>query len=159
MADNKTRLDVLRILIQNKSFDNQEDLLYELKQEGFCITQPTLSRDLRRLHVLKTFDGEGKSVYVMPGSGSANHVAMKHPRERLTQSFGFLSVDFSGNLAVLKTLHGYANSLAVEIDIHREPEILGSLAGDDTVLLVLREGADRSVVTNLLAEIIPHYEE
>ena len=96
----------------------------------------------------------------LPADGGFNHVsANKRPKERLTQSYGFLSLDFSGDIVVLKTLHGYANSLAAEIDEHECSEILGSLAGDDTILLILREGAEREIVFKLMREIIPRFDK
>lgn len=160
MSAKKTRQDVLRIIIQSKSFDNQEELLADLKSEGFNIAQPTLSRDLKQLKASKVYNKDGKYSYLLPADGGFNHVsANKRPKERLTQSYGFLSLDFSGDIVVLKTLHGYANSLAAEIDEHECSEILGSLAGDDTILLILREGADREVVFKLMREIIPRFDK
>ena len=159
MPTKKTRLDVLRHLIQNKTFDNQEDLLSNLSKEGFKIAQPTLSRDLRQLKVSKTYDKQGRYIYVLPSDANFHHVSSnKQPKERMTQSFGFLSLGFSGNIAVVRTLHGYANSLAAEIDDHLIPEILGTLAGDDTILLIMQEGADRNAVLKLMEEIIPGFE-
>ncbi len=160
MSTKRTRLDVLRLLIRNKSFDNQEELLSDLKKEGFLIAQPTLSRDLRQLKVAKVYNKDGRYSYVLPGSNPFNHVSsIKRHKERLTQSFGFISMEFSANIVVIKTLHGYANSLAAEIDEHEVPEILGSLAGDDTLLLVLREGADHKPIYEMMKKIIPHIEE
>lgn len=160
MSEKRTRLDVIRILIQNKSFRNQEELMKDLEKEGYKIAQPTLSRDLKLLKVSRIYDKNGRYTYVMPAIATVNHVSnMKLSRQRVTQSYGFLSNDFSGNIAVLHTLHGYANSLAAEIDEHQVPEILGSLAGDDTVLLILREGTDRDVIIDLLRTMIPNYDE
>ena len=153
-------MDVLRILIRNKAFDNQEQLLADLKNEGFTIAQPTLSRDLRQLKVAKVYNKDGQYSYVLPGASPFNHVSdTKSPKKRMTQSFGFISMTFSANIVVIKTLHGYANSLAAEIDDHEVPEILGSLAGDDTILLVLKEGADHKPIQELMASIIPNIEE
>lgn len=157
MSVKKTRLDVLRYLLGSKRFDNQEDLLKDLRSQGFDVAQPTLSRDLHYLKVSKVFDAEGKSVYTLPHDVTMNQISVKHPKEKLTQSFGFLLAKFSGNLMVLKTLHGYASSLAAEIDNYTIPEILASLAGDDTVLLVLKENADRNAILDLLKKIIPRF--
>jgi len=157
MSAKKTRLDVLRYLLGNKRFDNQEELLKDLKAQGFDVAQPTLSRDLHYLKVSKVFDADGHSVYTLPQDVTANHISLKKPKERLTQSFGFLQAHFSDNLMVIKTLHGYASSLAAEIDNYIIPEILGSLAGDDTILLVLKENAERSAITDLLQKIVPRF--
>ena len=157
MSAKKTRLDVLRYLLGSKRFDNQEDLLRDLKAQGFEVAQPTLSRDLHYLKVSKVFDSEGRAIYTLPKDTFGNHISMKRPKERLTQSFGFLMAQFSGNLMVLKTLHGYASSLAAEIDNYTLPEIIGTLAGDDTVLLILSEGADRRAIFDLMEKIIPRF--
>lgn len=150
---------MLRSLLKDKVYDNQTELIAAMRAEGFEMTQPTLSRDLRRLRVSKIYNSKGKYVYVLPGMSLDKHVAPRRHRETMRQSFGFLSVGYSGNIIVLKTLNGFAGSLAAEIDNHESSEILGSLAGDDTLLLVLREGADRDKVNNMLSEIIPHFGE
>ena len=160
MANKRTRLDVLRRLFENNSYDNQVDILNDLKNEGFMLAQPTLSRDMRQLKVSRIYNKDGKTVYVLPNEKKFNHVSHeKRRKEKVTQSFGFLSLSFSGNIAVVKTLHGYANSLAAEIDEFEVPEVLGSLAGDDTILLVLKEGASREAVRSLIRNIVPGYDE
>lgn len=113
---------------------------------------------MRSMQVYRVYNAAGRAIYVLPTVGVANRVSQRRNRERLAQSFGFLSVEFSGNIAVLKTLNGYANTLAVEIDAHNHPDILGSLAGDDTLLLVLRESVSRDVVHGILKDLIPNYE-
>ena len=158
MAQKKGRLKILRQLLEKKAYDNQEDLLIDLEKEGFKTTQSTLSRDMRSMQVYRVYNAAGRAIYVLPTVGVANRVSQRRNRERLAQSFGFLSVEFSGNIAVLKTLNGYANTLAVEIDAHNHPDILGSLAGDDTLLLVLRESVSRDVVHGILKDLIPNYE-
>ena len=157
MSAKKTRLDVLRYLLANKQFDNQEDLLTDLRAQGFDVAQPTLSRDLHYLKVSKVFDVEGHSVYTLPQDIGANHISIKKPKQRLTQSFGFIKAQFAGNMLVLKTLHGYASSPAAEIDNYTIPEIAGSLAGDDTILLIMRDGANREAVVNLMSRIVPRF--
>ena len=69
---------------------------------------------------------------------------------------GVIGIEFSGNLAVIKTRPGYASSVAYDIDDHSFDEILGTIAGDDTILLVLREGCTRTSVMNALSLIIPN---
>lgn len=160
MTEKIERQKALQQIIQEKAFRNQGELLSVLKKEGFDVAQPTLSRDLKQMKVSKVYDKDGKYFYVIPGVATMKYVSGdKKPKERLTQSFGFLGLTFSGDIAVVKTLHGYANSLAAEIDDRDCNEILGSLAGDDTVLLVLKEGSNRQIVYELMKEIIPHFEE
>lgn len=69
---------------------------------------------------------------------------------------GFLSIEFSENIAVIKTKPGYASSLAYDIDNHNFTEIIGTIAGDDTLMLIIREGATRSAVKNALSLVIPN---
>lgn len=158
-AENQKRIETLRLLLTKKVYDNQSELIEAMRHEGYEMTQPTLSRDLRRLRVSKIYNSRGKYVYVLPGMSLTDRPATRRHRETVKQSFGFLSITYSGNIAVLKTLNGFANSLAAEIDSIDSAEILGSLAGDDTILLVLREDADREKVNMLLSEIIPHFGE
>ncbi len=157
MAIKKTRLEVLRYLLANKHFDNQEDILKDLRAQGFKVAQPTLSRDLHNLKVSKVFDDEGHSIYALPQEVAPNDVSYRKSKVHLVQNFGFLKAVVSGNLMVIKTLHGYASSLAAEIDNYTIPEIIGSLAGDDTVLLVLKEDANLQSVKDLMTKIIPHF--
>ena len=69
---------------------------------------------------------------------------------------GFIGIEFSGNIAVIKTRPGYASSLAYDIDDHNFDEIIGTIAGDDTIMLVIREGYSRQNVTDTLRQIIPN---
>lgn len=153
MAAKKTRLEMLRALVTNNVYESQEELLDALKNEGFAVAQPTLSRDLRALKVSKVCT-EGGYAYVLP---SATEQTEKFPS--VPHSYGFKSVDFSGNIAVFKTINGHASSLSAVIDDRHVREIVGTVAGDDTVIAVLREGTPRNVIFNLLREIIPNYGE
>lgn len=153
MAAKKTRLEMLRTLVTNNVYESQEELLDALRNEGFAVAQPTLSRDLRTLKVSKVCT-EGGYAYVLP---SATEQAEKY--SPTPHSYGFKSVDFSGNIAVFKTINGHASSLSTVIDDRHVREIVGTVAGDDTIIAVLREGTPRSVIFNLLREIIPNYGE
>ena len=82
------------------------------------------------------------------GSGSQEDSVMNQPR------YGFVSLNFSGNMAVIKTKPGYASSLAYDVDNHNLPGVLGTIAGDDTLLIVLTEGANRQEIKRLLEPII-----
>ena len=146
---------MLRSLLQNNAYESQEELLNALAEAGFPVAQPTLSRDLRTLKVSKLFTDDGGYAYSlpdMPRPADASQMVMAPP-------YGFQSVDFSGNLAVLKTAGGYASMLAGKLDSFNSKEIVGTVAGDDTVIVVLREGTPRSIVYNLLRAVVPHYDE
>jgi transcriptional regulator of arginine metabolism len=79
-----------------------------------------------------------------------------HSATEMMMYNGFISIDFSANLAVIKTRPGYASSLAYDIDTHNFNEILGTIAGDDTILLVMREGCSHTGLKNALSLIIPN---
>jgi len=155
MAAKKTRLEMLRSLLQTNNYESQEQVLQALKESGFTVAQPTLSRDLRTLKVSKVCTENGGYAYVLPTH--AEHEDSKRPV--LPHTYAFKSVEFSGNIAVFKTISGYAMGLATEIDHQNIKEIIGTVAGDDTIIAVLSEGTPKSVIYNMLKEIIPNYGE
>jgi len=79
-----------------------------------------------------------------------------HSASELMKFNGFISIDFSGNLAVIRTRPGYASRLAYDIDIRNFDEILGTIAGDDTILLIVREECSRDEVVEVLSVVIPN---
>ncbi|MCD7900756.1 MAG: arginine repressor [Bacteroides sp.] len=149
MKKKSTRLDTIKMIISSKEISCQEELLQELINEGFELTQATLSRDLKQLKVAKAASMNGKYVYVLP-----NDIMYKRNNDYSTRDMmaysGFVSLQFSGNMAVIKTRPGYASSIAYDIDNRQCEDILGTIAGDDTILLVLREDADKIYVENFL---------
>ncbi|KAA6347652.1 Arginine repressor [termite gut metagenome] len=153
MKKKQSRLDTIKMMISGKEIGNQEELLQELYKEGFDLTQATLSRDLKQLKVAKAANTNGKYVYVLP-----NDVMYKRPTDRKPDETivnrGFVSLQFSGNIAVIRTRPGYAGGMAYDIDNSESEDILGTVAGDDTIMLVLREGAKQSIVRKFLSNII-----
>ncbi len=122
-------------LIRERPVSTQDQLTQILRSEGIEVTQATISRDIRELRLLKVPGEDGHYRYSLPDDPSGNSRV-----ERLRRHLHDLlvGVDFSENLIVLRTLPGTANAVAVGIDRLGWPEVLGSLAGDDTVLLVVR---------------------
>lgn len=123
----------------------------ELHNQGFELTQATLSRDLKTLEVARVPDGKKgyryliqEGVNTMPRMGGTNFLAD-----------GFRDIRFSGNLAVIRTRPGYASSIAAVLDGADPYEILGTIAGDDTILLVMREGITPGAFINRLIGIMP----
>lgn len=155
MRKKATRLDTIKLIISNKEMSSQEELLIELNKEGFQLTQATLSRDLKQLKVAKAATMNGKYIYVLP-----NNIMYKRNTDRSASEMmrhnGFVSLQFSGNIAVIKTRPGYASSIAYDIDNRNFSDILGTIAGDDTIMLVLREGVTQNAVRTMLAFIIPN---
>lgn len=156
MKSKNSRLDAIKIIISSKEIGSQEELLQELAKEGFALTQATLSRDLKQLKVAKAASMNGNYVYVLPNNTMYKRMTEPLSAQEMLRYNGFVSIEFSGNLAVIKTRPGYASSLAYDIDNHNFDEIIGTIAGDDTLMLVLREGCTRTKVKNSLSLVIPN---
>ncbi len=146
------RLNAIVNLIENHKVGSQEDLLILLEKGGFKTTQATLSRDLKALKVAKQPDQDGGYVYVLPDSSDQDEPVVTHEEFPLS---GILSIEFSGNLAIMKTRPGFANGVASVIDSHGPFEILGTIAGDDTILIISRENVSREEVIDSLSLFVP----
>lgn len=152
------RLQVIREIISGMRIGSQEELLSRLAERGFRLTQATLSRDLRQLQAAKVPNAEGGYLYVISGTGGTKPLskeAISYP----VSSSGFVSIEFSGQIAVIKTRPGYASGIAYDIDSHSPDEIIGTIAGDDTIMLVLREGCLPEDVVEVLSGFIPAIRE
>ena len=123
------RLDAIKMIISSKEIGSQDELLGELREAGFELTQATLSRDLKQLKVAKAASMNGNYVYVLPNDTMYKRAVDTSLREMMDTQ-GVKSLEFSGNLAVVKTRPGYASSIAYDIDAREVFEILGSVAGD-----------------------------
>ncbi|HKJ79912.1 MAG TPA: hypothetical protein VKA10_10265 [Prolixibacteraceae bacterium] len=153
MKNRVQRQLAIRKTIAKGNVHSQEELLANLKSKGYQLTQATLSRDLKFLQVAKVPHPVEGYVYVMPGS-SDKVVDNSRARNNYLAD-GFKDLQFSGNLAVMKTLPGYASSIAVILDDSNVWEILGTVAGDDTILIIQREGVTKSDLTAALISIMP----
>ena len=155
MKNRKQRIELMVKLIRNKCIGSQDELAALLAEHGYTVTQATLSRDLKLLKVVKVCTAEGSYRYVLPASPLYRRVSDRHLTLSAMHGAGALSVKFSGNLAVIHTLPGHASHIAYDIDNRHFGEILGTLAGDDTIILVMAEGTERGRVLDCLAEVIP----
>ena len=148
------RLEAIKMIISGKEVGSQEEVLNELRKEGFTLTQATLSRDLKQLKVAKAASMNGKYVYVLPNETMYRRSHKPLSAGEMLSNPGFLSINFSGNLGVIKTRPGYASSIAYNIDNNNVPEILGTIAGDDTIIIVLREGVDHNALIDGINDIV-----
>lgn len=158
MKGKNTRLNAIKMIISVKEIRNQDELLRELTKEGFTLTQATLSRDLKQLKVAKAASINGNYVYVLPNNTMYKRMTNPPGATEMMRHNGFIGIEFSGNIAVIKTKPGYAGSMAYDIDDRKLPEIIGTVAGDDTVMLVIREGYTHRNVTETLRQVIPGIE-
>lgn len=138
----KIRHQAILEIIHNKRVYNQEELALLLKEAGISSTQATLSRDLNALKISK-IPGEG---YVIP--------VKSHP-PTTDLSSGILRIQFSGQLAVLKTRPGLASAVAALIDTQMVRPIIGTIAGDDTILLIGRVDVTQADILDALNPIFP----
>ena len=155
MKVKKDRLDTLRMIISSREMGSQDELLSALQAEGFKLTQATLSRDLKQLKVAKAASMNGNYVYVLPNVTMYKRVSTPNQIKEMMQVPGFKSIHFSGNMGVIKTRPGYASSIAYNIDNSNIPYILGTIAGDDTIFIVIRDSATERDVVHALSAVVP----
>lgn len=149
------QLAVRRIVIKNK-VSSQEDLLALLEKEGLYATQATLSRDLKELNVTKMHSSDGGYFYSFMEDDSDESPVGKAVG-RLTS--GVISLEFSSSMAVFKTKPGHASIVSILLDSNLGREIMGTLAGDDTILMPLRDGTDVQNLVNMISTFLPGIKE
>lgn len=137
------RQEIIREIIIKNKISRQEDLLLLLVNRGFDLTQATLSRDLRELKIGKIHDAHYGSIYFIPSDEN----------EQLLR--GALSIEFSSNLSVLKTEGGFANSVAVRIDNTKIEEVIGTIAGNDTIIIIFKDDVPKEHYLQVLAKHFP----
>ncbi len=157
MKNRKKRVDLIIDLITNRCISSQEQLSHLLQKEGFNVTQATLSRDLKLLKTTKVPTDNGGYMYILPDQ---NHVhdqllAAGQTRSHGAHVLGFSSIEFSGNMCVIKSRNGYATGLAYDIDLLKSPEILGTVAGSNTIFIVIREGVTHRQAMTSLSRVLP----
>jgi len=145
------RLELIKDLLGKRTISNHDELQSELLKQGVSVTQATLSRDLKALRVSRVTDNLGKTHYVLQDSGTPQFSASELP-DHLS---GVTSVEFSGQLGVVKTVPGFASAVAYYIDQVKIPEILGTIAGDDTILLISRAGVSSNQLAGVLTRSFP----
>jgi transcriptional regulator of arginine metabolism len=156
MKVKNNRLEALRLIISSQQLGSQDELLNALQKEGFKLTQATLSRDLKQLKVAKAASMSGNYVYVLPNDTMYKRVSTPNSIREMMKVPGFVSINFSGNLGVIKTRPGYASSIAWNIDNSDIPEIIGTIAGDDTIFIVVKEGIRHQEIIDALNEVVPN---
>ncbi len=144
MGSKQERHRIIREVVGKGKVASQEELAEILEGNGIQVAQATLSRDIRDLGITKQHD-DGGYFYSLPGQ-----VPISSGR-KLTDTFGSVSsLEFTGPLAILKTMPGHANMVAAIIDASALKEVAGTIAGDDTILLALREGSSREDLVGAL---------
>lgn len=148
MKGKQERQKIIREVVKENRVSNQEELSALLAERGLSVAQATLSRDIRELQITKIHDGFGYN-YSLPRPG----MLRESLRGSAMSSDSIDSLELSGSMAVIKTRPGHAGMIASVIDESHLPEIMGTLAGDDTILLAVREGFTHEAVAKSLAGI------
>jgi transcriptional regulator of arginine metabolism len=130
------RLTILARLLSGRHYSSQEELARALGREGVTVTQATLSRDLRSLGVIKRPDASGRAMYELPGPATEQ---LDRERQKLDLRAFVNEVRIAQNLAVVVTPPGHANAVGRAIDLQVPAGVVGTVAGDDTVLVVLED--------------------
>jgi len=156
MITKNRRLAIIQELVTTHSPNSQGKLLKLLHERGFVITQTTLSRDIKQLKISKMPDDKGNYSYMTPNQ-EKNYPNRFFVKDKIMPSSyrGFVSFEFSNQLAVIKTRNGYASGIAEDINARASSVIAGVIANDDTVLLIPKEGVPREEIIDALVKIIP----
>lgn len=141
----------IRELITTRDIETQDDLVAALRKAGFPVTQATVSRDIKELHLIKVPLDDGRYKYSLPADQKFNPL---HKLKR-TLSDNFVSIDSTENLIVLKCLPGTANAIGALLDNLEWPEIMGTICGDDTILIICRTKENSAAAVGKILELIP----
>lgn len=142
------RHNIIVELIKTKEVGTQEELLELLKESGYDVTQATISRDIRELNLIKVNVGNKQKYAIIQKDENVSDKYVRVLKE------GFISMLPSGNLIVLKTVTGMAMAVATAIDALEVNEIVGCIAGDDTIFIAVSENSSTAVVINKLKKLI-----
>lgn len=157
MKNRKRRVECIVDIIKNNCISSQDELIKILADSGFKVTQATLSRDLKMLKTTKVPTDRGTYMYMLPDNNVVKDKMLSSGTADFAPHYqaGFISLEFSGNIAVIKTRNGYAPGLGYDIDRTNTPEIVGTLAGTDTIMVVLREGVTQERAREVFARFLP----
>ena len=137
-------------ILADKEVETQEELSECLRERGYLTTQATVSRDIREMKLIKISNGKGKYIYSLPRT-EQNAMSAKF-RNLLTQTVEKL--DMANNIVVVKTISGMAQGAAAAIDSAGRTDIVGSVAGDDTVIIVMRTNDSARALIDELSDIL-----
>ncbi len=146
----RERHEVVVDLIHKYDIETQEELAAYLRGEGFDVTQATVSRDIRELNLSKISAGNGRQKYIILQNDDSK-LGDKYIR---VLRDGFISMDMAQNILVIKTVQGMAMAVAAAVDAMKFPEVVGCIAGDDTIFAAVKSVADTKAVMERLSDVI-----
>ena len=142
-------------LINQYDIETQEELAAKLQEAGFAVTQATVSRDIRELKLMKIAKPDGGSRYTVMGQRDSQN-SEKYIR---VLKDAFLSMEMTQNILVIKTVSGMANAAGAALDNMNYSEVVGCIAGDDTIACINRSTDDTIILMDKIKKIINAYEE
>ena len=145
----KARHDAILSLIENENIGTQEALLERLLEEGFSVTQATISRDIKALRPIKTPTGDGEYKYVYVQKDSEDYTQKYYS----ILSHSVVSVNYAGNMAVVKCYTGMAQAACTAVDNINMDKIVGTLAGDDTIFVLCKDESAASELKKRIEKI------
>lgn len=151
MSLKKTRHNKILEIIAGQEIETQEELAGQLKKSGFDVTQATVSRDIRELKLTKMPSGKGKQKYIVLRQEEQSRMEDKYIR---VLKDGFVSMDMAQNILVVKTVSGMAMAVAAAIDAMQFQEVVGSIAGDDTIMMAVRTVEDTQLLLGKIRDLL-----
>lgn len=146
----QSRQEKIVELVKTGEIETQEELADRLREAGFVVTQSTISRDIRQLHLSKVPAGNGRQKYVVLRQDDS-HLWDKYVR---VLKDGFVSMDMAQNILVIKTVAGMAMAVAAALDAMKWQEVVGCIAGDDTIMCAIRSAEDTVKVMDKISRIV-----
>ncbi|MBQ9644106.1 MAG: arginine repressor [Lachnospiraceae bacterium] len=146
----KKRQDLILELIRRKDIETQEDLANALRDAGYAVTQATVSRDIRELGLTKKPGKGGRQIYVRD---ELTDPALSDKYIRVLRA-GFVRAEQAMNILVIRTVSGMAMAVAAALDDMNLPEVAGCIAGDDTVMAVIKTVEDAAIVRDKILEMV-----
>ena len=137
-------------IIQKNEVETQEELSEYLVREGYSVTQATVSRDIRELKLTKISMSNGRQKYAILNDAPDD---MSQKYARILRD-GFVSMDMAQNILVIKTVSGMANAVCAALDSMQMQEIVGSIAGDDTIMCAIRTVEDTTALMKKIKKIV-----
>ncbi len=146
----KSRHQKIKELVEQYEIETQEELADRLKEAGYAVTQATVSRDIREMKLSKIPMGDGRQKYTIL-IHSDHYLSDKYIR---VLRDGFVSMDMAQNILVIKTVSGMAMAVAAAVDAMKLKEIVGSIAGDDTIMMAVKTVEDTEIVIGKIRSVL-----
>lgn len=141
----------IKEIITNRVIETQEELVEALRDSGMQVTQATVSRDMKELMLIKVPEGEGKYKYSLPYEHQKQNPIHKLKRALFDH---FVHIDYTDNLVVMKCLPGSANAICALVDNMEWSEVMGTICGDDTILMICRTKTQSGEVVERILELL-----